>query len=173
MNKLQQQNKFEMGGSHLVQRLREPINYENVFAFGGGYKNGGLSDEAFNLLKGVFSFDYMGAAEYEFGAVPKCLKAIAEMRQAYDKWEITVNKTPIYVIGPAPLKEEIIERIIYIANNKGYIKCGCDLNSAVGLNKYCAKDKCRTIGYLELDNNFAFFTKKETSDDFAKLLGIE
>lgn len=70
----------------LVQRLKNPItNPENMlskvseaFAFGGGLVNGGLSKEAMKLLRPLFSFDYMGSAEFEFGEVPKALEALAK-----------------------------------------------------------------------------------------------
>lgn len=70
-----------MKSTYLVQRLVKPLKEEsmltalgNAFAFGGGYKNGGLSDEAFNMIKRIFRFAYMGYAEYEFGEVPKALE---------------------------------------------------------------------------------------------------
>lgn len=53
----------------------------NAFAFGGGLINGGLSREAMAAFHGIFRFDYMGAAEYEFGDVPKAFAALAELRK--------------------------------------------------------------------------------------------
>ena len=72
-----------MKSSWLIQRLNKPYGEnpfglkDNPFAFGGGLVNGGLSHEAMDILRGIFSFDYMGAAEFEFGAVPKALQTIA------------------------------------------------------------------------------------------------
>ena len=62
----------------LVQRLipRPDSGMLNPFAFGGGLVQGGLSKAALNALP--FRFDYMGAAEYEWGAVPECLYTMAE-----------------------------------------------------------------------------------------------
>lgn len=76
-----------MKQSYLIQRLKKPspsdsIFADNPFAFGGGYKNGGLSDQAMNLLRDIFQFDYMGSAEFEFGAVPIALNAIAKQADA-------------------------------------------------------------------------------------------
>lgn len=42
-----------------------------MFSFGGG--GSGLSEEAWGVLTPVFSFEYMGAAEYEFGSLPRAL----------------------------------------------------------------------------------------------------
>lgn len=58
----------ELKQTYLVQRLNRPTNgYDNPFSFGGGLKNGGLSEDAMKLLRPIFSFDYMGSAEFEFG----------------------------------------------------------------------------------------------------------
>lgn len=67
----------------LIQRLVEPrkdanpIIGSNPFVFGGGLKNGGLSDEATKLLDPLFGYDYMGSAEFEFGALPKAYQQLA------------------------------------------------------------------------------------------------
>jgi hypothetical protein len=72
---------------YLVQRLQRPYKGKegglikddpNIFSFGGGFKNGGLSKQAMDIFKELFRFDYMGAAEFEFGAVPKAFQAIAQ-----------------------------------------------------------------------------------------------
>ena len=65
-----------MRDSRLIQRLKTPANPENPhnpFAFGGGYRNGGLNQEVMTFIKGFCRFDYMGAAEFEWGAVPEGL----------------------------------------------------------------------------------------------------
>lgn len=161
---------MELESSYLIQRVNKPVNRQTWGAFGGGYKNGGLSDDAFKLLKNIFEFDYMGAAEYEFGAIPQYFKEVVSNRKDYRSWETTINKTPIYVVGLIALKSEINDRLAQIAKQKaGYIKCECDLDHAVGLNKYSPKENCRTVGWLEMSNNFAFFTDKEVFDNFCNL----
>jgi hypothetical protein len=70
----------------LIQRLRKPhsatadgalVDVLNAMAFGGS-NGGGLSREALEVLRSVWSFDYMGAAEYERGAVPEALQRMAK-----------------------------------------------------------------------------------------------
>jgi hypothetical protein len=167
----------ELKPTYLVQRLRAPLDFANPFAFGDGLQNGGLSDNAYELLKGIFSFDYMGAAEYEFGIIPKFFQKLAIERTKYTTWQVFINKNPVYVIAPTELRNLVDERIKEIAKKsagtyQSSIKCGCDLNIAVGLHPIKPKESCRTIGYLELDNNFAFFVKKETADNFVNLFSI-
>lgn len=79
-----------MKNSYLIQRLRKPYGRDNPFSFGGGLRNGGLSDEAMDILRGVFSFDYMGAAEFEFGAVPKALQGIAKDADQFVAFSFTI-----------------------------------------------------------------------------------
>lgn len=70
-----------MDRTRLVQRLRRPLPGEGIdsgpFAFGGGLRNGGLREEALELFRGLWRFDYMGAAEFEFGGVPRAFERIA------------------------------------------------------------------------------------------------
>lgn len=71
----------------LIQRLNRP--YERTEqgdflakaqeVFGGGSLQ--MSKEAKDVLRDVFSFDYMGAAEFEWGAVPNALQGMAMDRK--------------------------------------------------------------------------------------------
>lgn len=83
--------------SSLVQRLRSPLpsvgsgalsKLVEAFSFGAG--GGRLSDMALDILRPVFSFDYMGASEYEFGALPDSLSHIAGNVRLYGSYEYTV-----------------------------------------------------------------------------------
>lgn len=77
---------------YLIQVLNKPVDSPvvNSFAFGGGLKNGGLSDEAMDLFRGLFSFEYMGSAEFEFGAVPKAFENLAKKHK-----KLKVHKVPV------------------------------------------------------------------------------
>lgn len=60
----------ELEQTWLIQRLNKPYPRKDsigeIFSFGGGLKNGGLSDNAMALLRPIFSFEYMGAAEFDY-----------------------------------------------------------------------------------------------------------
>lgn len=58
-----------------LQRLKSPTG-NNPFAFGGGLKNGGIEPSLYEKLSDIFTFDYMGAAEYEWGEVPFAIEAL-------------------------------------------------------------------------------------------------
>lgn len=85
----------------LLQILHEPSKnrgsklekLSEAFAFGGG--GSGLTEEGKNLVYSLFSFDYMGSAEYEFGALPEALARIASFQKDLWGWEHIVPKEHI------------------------------------------------------------------------------
>ena len=165
--------KTNLKHTYLVQRLCKP-RHESVaeaFSFGGGFKNGGFSDEAMNLLRPVFSFDYMGSAEFEFGAVPEFFSKLVQHREEYDFFETDVNNTTIYIMGKKEFKDETIQRVQDLAHKKSNhpTKEAVGLDTATGLNKYVKQSDNRFVGWLELDNTFAFFCDKEVFEKFKAL----
>lgn len=172
--------KKELKNTRLVQRLIKPCEAKGkkmqlvseLFSFGGGLENGGLSDDAMSLLRPIFSFDYMGSSEFEWGAIPKFFQRTAENVNLFSGWEIEINKTPIFVIGQIELQKQIEKRIKELAKNKCWLKEFSLFDVAVGLNKYAKKKDCKTIGWLELDNTFAFFVDEEAFNAMIKFFGV-
>lgn len=179
-----------MEGSYLIQRLKKPYGRVNPFSFGGGLRNGGLSDEAMNLLTGIFSFDYMGAAEFEFGAVPKALQKMAKnadqylvttlsfpLKEVAKSWRDKSTKPPvgdatIYVICRKEDVQEVHDRIKQFAaeNYNKNLKESTRLQEAL---RPLEDWDTEVRGWLELDNGFFFFTDKEMCEKTAELFGIE
>jgi len=96
--------KPEMHRSYLIQRLVKPHalsmkiggkQIDNPFCFGGGLVNGGLSDKAMDLFREIFSFDYMGAAEFEFGSIPAAFNAIAKEIKKYTTFTISLKRSDL------------------------------------------------------------------------------
>lgn len=190
----------EMDGTWLVQRLEKPrastvFGKGNPFAFGGGLRNGGLSEEAMGLLRDIFSFDYMGAAEFEFGAVPKALQVIA--KQAGEGvllgWHFDVllsqvkpdfrdkskpargAKGRVYALARADWTEEVESRVKEMAA-KGY---GYGAKEYIGIDSALRPDprpdayRRETCGWLELDNGFLFFTDEAMWRATCDLFGVQ
>lgn len=175
--KLYFQKKMKL--TYLIQRLCKPIGHPNPFAFGeAGLRNGGLSDEAMAQLKGIFSFDYMGAAEFEWGAVPAALKFIAE--QASKRTPLFSKKdcvtsgvhSGVYYICPRPYEEGVKTIITTLLENERSL----DLKEYCGLAER-VKDpqgyKKENVGWLELDNGFFFFTDVEMYEKTKLLFGVK
>lgn len=186
----------EMTRSWLVQRLDKPHGRtllglkDNPFSFGGGLVNGGLSGEVMDLLRGIFSFDYMGAAEFEWGAVPKALGALAERAEKLTAWTFTIpvakvaphwkerdkpapeGDATLYVIAPAEWRKEIEKRIRgWAAKPYEGLKEGTRLD---GVLRPPADDPypTRTAGWLELDNGWFFFADEDMWRATAELFGV-
>lgn len=178
-------------GSWLVQRLMLPRGgVDNPFSFGGGYKNGGLSDKAMDALRGIWEFDYMGAAEFEFGSVPKALHAIARMAEAKElaAFQVPVrtkddprpfgNRTPgvckgtVWGLCHKDVVEDVIERVRKWAEDE--YATGRSTKELVGLERALrdADSPHSARGWLELDNGFLFFVDREMFDKTANLFGV-
>jgi hypothetical protein len=177
--------------SWLVQRLNRPPKSsimglaDNPFSFGGGLRNGGLSPEAMDLLRPIFSFDYMGAAEFEFGAVPQALQGMAgedlvatkieiPLAEVIKPWdfvgEVPAGDATIYLLTPKEVVDATVERVRDWASGRPNLKEGLFLDRAL-LPK--DDDWMRTEGWLELDNGFMFFTSEQMWRATAELFGVD
>lgn len=182
---------------YLVQRLERSRTggggvfggVDNPFSFGGGLRNGGLSGDAMDLLRPLFSFAYMGAAEFEFGAVSEALSALAKNYSELVGFEVSVplgkvipgwrDKRPaldgygiVYVIAPKDIATDVSGSIIRMATNKKY-----QSKERVGLDQalrpYDERDS-ETVGWLALgDNPFMFFTDADVRGGVCALFGVE
>ena len=166
----------EMERTYLIQRLTKPRGFINPFSFGGGLRNGGLSEKAMDMLKGIMSFDYMGSAEFEWGAVPAAFRFIAEQAS---KGNILANSITasngelVYYLCPGEYSGEVHTRIKQLLEAKDEyslnLKERCGLKEVVfGEGKY----KSDIVGWLEIDNGFMFFTDAEMYEAVCKLFGV-
>ena len=87
----------EMVTSWLIQRLRlpprTPLMAKTSRVFGGGGL--GLAPKAWDLLQEVLDFDYMGAAEYEFGIIPATLGALVRDRDSLLAFKVRLKRADI------------------------------------------------------------------------------
>lgn len=184
----------------LIQRVLKPHRAErgpleapvDTMAFGGGKLRGGLSKEAFELLGKILRWDYMGCAEFEFGALPDALNRIAAATDLR-RWELPVEvvvtwleeprdsarkrgKPPaprlapltLYVIGREGHREQINTTLIEIAADKYRLKEGVRHRMA----GYVTGLYSDFLGGVELDNGWWFFVDKEPRDHMATLFGV-
>ena len=189
----------EMQHSRLIQRLLRPTHetfngvlMDNLFAFGGGFVNGGMSKQGMEAIKDIFSFDYMGAAEFEFGEVPKALSRMVDVHKELIAFSIKVEtkeetstfdkdrlflepvKATVYALCVKSQKDEVTKRIKSFARTP----YGHDTKEAILLNQTIRKKTdsdsyCSDyVGWLELNNSYMFFTDKETCEKMCKLFGV-
>lgn len=167
----------------LVQRLKKPYKDDgaNPFSFGAGLKNGGLSKEAMDIIKDAFRFDYMGSAEFEWGAVPKALGRIWDDKTKTISEIVVETKEKksgtIYIIcGSAVVKdaEDWIKHKAYDEYDKQYLtKERVGLQDAIN-SVYNADDSFGSsiCGWLELDTGCIFFIDKGMFDNTKKIFGL-
>ena len=164
----------EMKISYLIQRLKAPYpkdsplsNFGNAFSFGGGYVNGGLSNEAMEYISDVFSFDYMGAAEFEFGALPEAFGKMIDYDLIAESIEVDradKTKCKVFYICNKDHRIEVRKRIKSWSKSEAYgeTKERVGLCAAVNNEKYA-----NYIGWIELDNGFMFFLDEKAATKMA------
>jgi len=187
-----------MKQSYEIQRLANPllgnsplIALSEAFSFGGGLVNGGLSKDVMHLLNPICGFDYMGSAEFEFGALPKALNAMVAAGEltAYPLQVKTEDKTPtwfsedqaggvctdvVYVLCPFTQREEVSKRIRRFAQDENLERTRervC-LEEAIRIRTK-GEHKPRILGWIELNNGYAFFLDKNMWKGFCKLFGVK
>lgn len=144
--------------TRLIQQLLKPSPREvfNPYAFGAGYKNGGLHDEIAAPLAKIFDFSYMGAAQYEFGAVPQALANMWDERAYMKESTLRGNKqADVDILAPEYLMDHAV-RVIKSLKRKNCKEVSLRDPSLL-LEALDPAHPCKVVGWLELDNGF-FFT---------------
>jgi hypothetical protein len=171
-----------------LQRLEMPREHMNPFNFGGGLRNGGLSDEAAALLRPLFCFYYMGDAAFEYGAMPESFDRFREQRGKYVllplKHSLTVSRSKMFGRQPGekPTKHKIDFEVFCICRDdwreraaaiiktlsserevhgvRLALKCGNDFPNAV---YDFVLGKPSTIGWMDIENDYFIFLREETA----------
>lgn len=159
---------------YYVQRLNKSHGSVNPFSFGGGYVNGGISDDAMDILTQIFSFDYMGSAEFEWGAVPTALDSIAKLRSEEKLVNYTLDDK-VYVICPKEIQEDLNVWLRKAMKDEPDER----LKEYLGLARGLKQDEPRTLGWLKIerdkscDEPFLFFIDKEMYKNVCELFGLD
>ena len=121
-----------MERTYLIQRLKKPVDFDNPFSFGGGLQNGGLSKNAMKLVRGIWSFDYMGCAEFEFGAIPESLGNIANYCTKGNVYTNKISfKKEIYYLCKKGLESNVEDTIRKLSRNEIDLKEPCFLKQNI------------------------------------------
>ena len=119
-------------------------------------QRGSVKDDpsAKNKFSDNVSTDYMGAAEFEFGALPKSLREINSNIEKYHTISVPTIKrsgNPLLVWSAFPFQEipEYVKQLNKIVEGKQHLK------EASGLDKDSYLSK-RTDFWWDLDNNVMF-----------------
>ncbi len=158
-----------MEKTHLIQRLKKPTERISPFSFGAGLRNGGIPKEGMDLLSKIWSFDYMGVAEFEHDTVPEALDKIWNYSNENHatKGLVHLPKDVYYICekGTQEDVENIIQKL-YKNEDNLYLKEPAFLRISIQ-----GKDNYK--GWLELDNAFMFFIEKEMYKKTLDLFNIK
>jgi hypothetical protein len=161
--------KSRMDKTILIQRLmRYQGHVVGPFSFGGGLRNGGLTQEALSLLEGIFTFDYMGAAEFEFGAVPNALSFLWD--EAMKGEVISGSHNDVFYICPRTYENGVKDVIDQLLADEDDMELEeyCGLKSTVN----STSKQPRLAGWLELDNGFFFFVDQDMFEKVKNLFKV-
>lgn len=159
--------------AYLVQRLEKPSGGDKdnpLVNLSDALVNTGFSKGAMEILNKVLSFDYMGSSEFEWGEVPKSFNRIfKENAKEYVAFMLEGLLKPVHVVCKEKEKEEITAIIRKFAKNS----CN-DTKEFVGFKESLEDDKYRKriVGWIDIENDFMWFTDKKMYDFFAEPLNM-
>ena len=152
---------------YYVQRLNAPQNQVNPFSFGGEKLNGGISKESMQILKSIFSFDYMGSAEFEWGAIPTALNSMLEA-----KLSTATLTNGVFILAPEAIMNDVISWVETASFNPQRLKEHLGLQEALAKSKFA-----KTKGWLKIEDSdhceepFMFFVDEEMFNKTCEVLG--
>ena len=184
---------------HLVQRLNKPFKKTGGpldklhHAIGGGMM--AIGKELWDIIDGVFSLDYMGSAEFEYGAFPRALETVAKDAKKLNgfvfqlkredvpenpsrRWVSRKKEAPppppgpfeIYVLCRKSQNEAVMTAIKDVVQGKFRLKESARMDETLDpIEEWHG----RTVGWFNLDNGFFWFTDKEMWKGTLELFGLE
>lgn len=171
----------------LLQRMKKPAGNPISLAFGCG--GSGIKPELQKKLESICSWDYMGAAEYEFGELARSLERIIKNKKKFKANVLNV----FYNCRPFSWGEGLSEnisgtnKVFYICLKKdieelkGYLKewaakeC-LDTRDPLYFNESLAGEKANShgiYGWIDIKNDYMFFTDEKMWRKFCDLLEIK
>jgi hypothetical protein len=114
-------------------------------------------------IDSIVSFDYMGAAEYEFGALPDSLKRLRSKINEYIYLDVLINGKYISVFCNDNQKSDIKGYLQQLANGRMYTKLGSYFDKYVNPLKYDLEFQVRhplKINFWwDIENDLMFWVK--------------
>lgn len=118
-------------------------------------------------IDSILSFDYMGSAEFEFGALPQSLKRIKEQITSYHLFEYIIDNKKIIVFCKKGNEAEICIIVNRLADNKFQLKEYCDFSDWI----YSRKNYRNSNLWWDIKNDYMFWEfNLEFNDRFEKLI---
>ncbi|MBI1968770.1 hypothetical protein HYS49_02570 [Candidatus Woesearchaeota archaeon] len=119
----------------------------------------------------VWGFDYMGAEQFERGAVPDALVRIVQYaRQGRARNPpLCLDGYPVYSLCEQGTEEEVAQRITQMYTDERAM----NLREYCGLQASLKSENPDTVGWLELENAYMFFIDQTMFRGALHLFGID
>ncbi len=108
----------------------------------------------------LLGFDYMGSAEFEWGALPKALQRTRENEKEYVQFEFTFENfedKPIMILCKESDKDELPKILDQLADRELRLKGYCDLDAYLKGNK----DYRTSDFWWDIENDYFFWRSNE------------
>ncbi len=106
-------------------------------------------------IDSIISLDYMGAAEFEFGAIPESLAKIRKSVNEYVYLDVPVKDKVITVFCKESQKSEVKTYLMSLADNNMLLKSYSDFNNYIKPTY----SKSSTDFWWDLENHLMFWRK--------------
>lgn len=114
-------------------------------------------------IDSIVEFEYMGASEYEWGALPDSLKRIRKNISEYTYLDVPIKDKVISVFCKSEQKAEIKQFLEKLASGKMRVKCCSYFDQYVSPSEYerqwQKKHPLETNFWWDLDNDIMFWVK--------------
>lgn len=107
-------------------------------------------------IDSILNFDYMGSAEFEFGALPKSLGRIRNELGVYVYLDIPIKNKTVTVFCKESQKTEVKNYLIELAENKPHLKEFSGFNIFINGSEFF---KDRTDFWWDIKNDLMFWKK--------------
>jgi hypothetical protein len=129
-------------------------------------------------IDSIVSFDYMGAAEFEFGALPESLTNIRNQIDKYGYNEFFVLNKPITIFCKHIHIEEIQLYLDSLANNSMSLHESSEFDTYIKPSKYAIEWQMKrghtTDFWWDIDNDIMFWkSNKEFENKFKSIISIK
>ena len=155
--------------SYLIQRLKEPIGHPNPFSLFPGQS--GLRELTEQNIAQIWSWDYMGATEFEGGIINDAIRNISyyslEHRAVTGTQDLAGKE--IFYLCKREDEQEVNKRIAELYRNEE----GLGLKRPTRFKEALEGDDRynRLKGWLDLENYFMFFIDRTMYEKTLNLFG--
>jgi hypothetical protein len=114
-------------------------------------------------IDSIIEFDYMGASEYEWGALPNSLKRIRNHINEYTYLDVPLFGKCVSVFCNNEQKAEVMEYLKELANGEMHTKLGSYFDQYIKPSKYGLEWQreypLKTNFWWDIENNLMFWGK--------------